>query len=94
MKECQAKAKDYLKDVEARRAAGDVVEGGAAGAAVGAVTGAVFGSVGRGAAAGGISGAVLGLFRGIFRTHQPGPARRAYVDRCLREKGFDVIAWE
>ena len=78
-----------------RRAASEVVEGAATGAAVGAVTGAIFGSVGRGAAAGGVSGAVIGLIRGVFGYHnRPSPAHRAFVNRCLAERGYEVVGWE
>lgn len=94
IEECRGKADAYVKNQAAKKAAGEAVEGAAIGAAAGAVTGAMFGSVGRGAASGGAAGAAVGLVRGLFRARQPSPVKRAYVDRCLRERGFDVLGWE
>ena len=42
-----------------------------------------------GAAIGGSAGAVSGAFNGS----QPNPVYRQFVQRCLSEKGFDVIGW-
>ena len=68
--------------------------GAAVGGAVGAATGAVLGSVGRGAAAGAAGGAAGGLVHGLFRSSDPDPVFKAWVDRCLREKGYDPIGWK
>jgi hypothetical protein len=73
----------------ARQTAEEGAVGGATGAAVGAVTG----SVGRGAAAGAAGGATHGLVRGLFTRNAPDPVTRAYVERCLRERNYDVIGW-
>jgi uncharacterized protein YcfJ len=91
---CDKLADDYVKNRAAQKAAGDAAEGAAIGAAAGAVTGAVFGQLGRGALSGGLTGAVFGLFRGIFRARQPSPARQGFVNRCLFEKGYDVVGWD
>jgi outer membrane lipoprotein SlyB len=91
--ECIAEAKEYLRSGRvpelARRTTGGAVVGGAVGAAVGAVGG----SVGRGAAAGAAGGAAGGLAHGLWRWRDPDPVERAYVNRCLRERGYDVIGW-
>jgi hypothetical protein len=35
-----------------------------------------------------------GLVRGIFRTRRdPDPAYRHFMERCLSEKGYEVIGW-
>ena len=68
--------------------------GAAVGGAVGAATGAVLGSVGRGAAAGAAGGAAGGLVHGLFRSSDPDPVFKNWVDRCLREKGYDPIGWK
>jgi hypothetical protein len=93
-KDCGVKAKEYVKSTRAQRAAGDTARGAAVGAAAGAATGAVFGSIGRGAAAGGLGGAAAGLVSGLFRTRHPSHAHKAFVQRCLGERGYEVIGWE
>ena len=71
----------------------DTVEGGEVGGAVGAGVGAVLSSVGRGAAAGAAGGAAGALTRGLFRSSEPDPVFRGFVDRCLRDKGYEPIGW-
>lgn len=92
---CEAIAKEYTENPSrARRAAGDAAEGAAVGGATGAAAGAVLGSVGRGAGAGAAAGAAGGLVRGIFRGREPTPVYRRFVERCLGDKGYEVIGWE
>jgi len=76
-----------------------VARGGGAGAAVGGATGAVAGAIGhrnvvdsaaRGAAIGGTAGAV----GGAVRSDRPSEPYRGFVQRCLRERGYDVIGWQ
>ena len=72
-------------------AAEDAAVGGAAGAAGSAVWN---GDVGRGAATGAAAGVAGGLVRGIFRTRRdPDPAYRQFMERCLSDKGYEVIGW-
>jgi hypothetical protein len=71
----------------------NTVGGAAIGAAVGAATGAVFGNVGRGAAAGAAAGGAGGLTRSAINSNEPDPVFRNFVERCLREKGYDPIGW-
>ena len=79
-----------------RRAAGSTAAGGAIGGASGAVGGAILGSPGTGAAVGAATGATAGLLRALFRGGgaEPSPAYRNFVDRCLRERGYDPVGWE
>jgi hypothetical protein len=101
--ECMQRAEQYVSsggrggDVAERAA----VEGGTSatiGAAAGAAGGAVLGPAGRGAAAGAAGGAAAGITRGLIhgltRKQNPSPAYKGFVDRCLREKGYDPIGWE
>jgi len=74
--------------------AGRTVIGAGAGAAVGAVGGAVAGSAGTGAAVGAATGGTLGLFSGLWGTREHDPTYMAYVDTCLREKGYQPIGWK
>lgn len=92
---CEANAKEYVENPSrARRAAGDATEGAVVGGATGAAAGAVLGSVGRGAGAGAAAGAAGGLARGIFTSRDPSPTYKRFVERCLSERGYEVIGWE
>lgn len=79
---------------QAERSAKNTAVGGAAGAATGAVGGAVLGSAGRGAAFGAATGATAGLMRSIFSRPQPSGAYKNFVDRCLRERGYEPVGWD
>jgi hypothetical protein len=68
--------------------------GGAIGGATGAVGGAILGRPGTGAAVGAATGATAGLMRSLFRRSEPSQAYRGFVDRCLRERGYDPVGWE
>ena len=76
----------------------DSAVGAATGAAVGGVAGASGTSVGTGAAAGAAGGAAAGgtriFFRWLFGSSEPSQAYRRFVERSLKEKGYDVIGWE
>jgi outer membrane lipoprotein SlyB len=94
MNECIRMASEHGGQGDAgEQVAKDTVEGGAVGGAVGAGVGAVLGSVGRGAAAGAAGGAAGALTRGLFRASELNPVFRGFVDRCLREKGYEPIGW-
>ncbi len=70
--------------------------GAAAGAAVGAVAGAVSGDAGHGAKVGAATGATGGFLSGIFRAGAGGrvdPVFAGFVERCLRERGYEPIGW-
>jgi hypothetical protein len=32
--------------------------------------------------------------RSLFRRSEPSAAYRGFVDRCLRERGYDPVGWE
>lgn len=75
-----------------------VVKRGAEGAAVGAAAAGVGtlirgGSVGAGAAAGAAVGGAAGAVHGAFR-NDINPTYRNFVQRCLHERGYDVIGWQ
>ncbi len=75
----------------AKETARDGVAGAAAGAVISAITG---GNVGQSAAAGAAGGGVIGLIRGLFDSGEPTPVFRQYIDKCLRDKGYEVIGWQ
>jgi outer membrane lipoprotein SlyB len=76
----------------ARGAARGAATGGAVGAVSGIIRGkgveGVVGNAAGGAAIGGAAGAVGGAFH-----EKPSSIYRNYVQRCLKDKGFDVIGW-
>jgi hypothetical protein len=81
----------------------DVVAGTATSTAVGAAAGgaggAVVGRAGQGAAAGAAGGAAASLtyalVRALFTSNKaPDLSRRVFVDRCLREKGYEPAGWK
>jgi hypothetical protein len=49
----------------------------------------VTGAVGRGAA----GGAAGGRAHGLWHWRDPDPVEQRYVERCLAERGYDVIGW-
>lgn len=69
-----------------------------AGAAAGGAGGAIFGNAGQGAAAGAVGGAVgsltQALLQGLFRPSPAQPSHQQFVNNCLRQKGYEPIAWK
>jgi hypothetical protein len=100
--QCMAEADDYVSSGGAtHQKSRDVAKGTATGAAIGGATGAVGGAIGgsagRGAAVGAATGATagfLGSIFGVFGSDGPSPTYRNYVERCLRERGYEPIGWE
>ena len=76
----------------AKRTGENAVVGGATGAAVGGIVRGH--SAGRGAAAGAAAGVVRTMARAAFRWNDPQPIERAWVNRCLHDRGYDVVGWE
>ncbi len=68
------------------------------GAAAGGAGGAIVGQAGQGAAAGAVGGVVASLMHalleGLFRSKPPDLSNRQFVDRCLREKGYEPAGWK
>jgi outer membrane lipoprotein SlyB len=94
---CRSLADDYVSSgtATAKEIGKDTAAGGAGGAAVGAVAGAVSGGgAGRGAAIGAATGATAGAVHGTFKSSGPSPVYKNFVDRCLRERGYEVIGWQ
>ena len=101
---CEAQAQEYVKTggsnggQRAGEAARNTGVGAAVGAASGAVGGAIGGNVGEGAAVGAASGATAGLlgtmFGWMFQHNEPDPVYRNFVEKCLRDKGYEPIGWQ
>lgn len=91
IEECRKLADDYVQSTAAKDVAKGAAVGGAAGAAIGAVGGAVSG---RGAGTGAAVGATAGAVHGAAKQTEPSPVYKRYVDRCLGERGYEVIGWQ
>ena len=97
--ECVALAKEF--EANPRRqpgegVTGDVLESATIGAATGGAVGAVVGNAGRGAGAGAAGGAAGSLVRAIFRgarERNDETTFHVFVERCLEERGYELLGW-
>ena len=69
------------------------IQGGLIGGAVGLGIGIVTGSPGSSALAGAAGGAAGGAVGGAIQDN-PDPLYRKFVERCLREKGYETMGWK
>ncbi len=92
---CMANATDY--GVQEKQD-GKVPQKAAKGATIGAVTagawGLVRGDAGERAVAGAAAGAAGGAASGAFDAQKTDPTYKNFVQKCLRDKGYDVIGWQ
>ena len=94
---CEELAEEYISKSNAgEKVVGQTAAGGAIGAASGAVGGAIIGSPGLGAAIGAAVGATQGFLVGLFRSgsSDPSPAYQNFVNRCLKERGYEPMGWD
>lgn len=94
IEECSHLAEAYVKANPGAKVVGGAIVGGASGAVVGGAVGAVTGNLGRGLGVGAAAGAASGLVHGIYKASQPSPVYKAFVNKCLKEKGYEPIGWE
>ncbi len=77
---------------------GQVAEKATKGAVVGAVAsgawGLVMGDAGQRAAAGAAAGAASGAVVGAMDASELDPVFKNFVEKCLRDKGYEVIGWQ
>lgn len=92
--QCMQMAEAYVKKHQDSKVAEGAVKGGVIGAATGAAIGAVRGDFGQVLAEGAAGGAAAGATYGIFKAAEPSPLYKQFVNRCLREKGYDPVGWE
>ncbi|KKO18087.1 MAG: hypothetical protein L3J18_00345 [Candidatus Brocadia sp.] len=93
--DCTRLAKEHVgKYGREKRIAEQTAMGAAVGAATGAAAGAVRGNVGMGAATGAAAGAAGGLIFSLFKARDPDPVLKQYIEKCLSEKGYEVIGWK
>lgn len=92
---CMQLAEEYeVKAKQGEKLAKSTAVGAGGGAVAGAVGGAISGNVGGGIATGAASGAAVGLFYGLFKAAEPSPTYKSFVNRCLQEKGYEIVGWE
>lgn len=92
--ECERLAETYVKSDPGGEVAKSAAEGAVAGAIIGGAMGAVTGNLGRGAAIGAAGGGASGVIHGAVKGSQPAPVHMNFVDRCLRERGYEPIGWK
>jgi len=90
---CIDEAEAYLEHGRVPEVAKRTGEAAVVGGVVGGAVGAVTGSVGRGAGAGAAGGAAGALVHGLWHWRDPSDVEKRYVERCLAERGYDVIGW-
>lgn len=90
-KQCMDDADQFLKSEKGKRIVKDAGRGSIVGGAIGIVSGLfsgdMAGSIGRGAAVGAAAG-------GAGSAVSPDQLKQAYVNRCLAEKGYEVMGWK
>jgi len=91
--DCLYLAKEYLKENPMKPIARQTSWGAVVGALMGAVIGVITGDFGRALASGAAAGAVGGAAQGTYDANTPDGVVRGYTDRCLAERGYDVIGW-
>jgi len=94
--ECRRLASSYgvaeTKDGQvARQAAGGAAIGGASAGAWGLVRG---NDTGERALAGAAAGAAAGTVRGTMQSGETSPVYKNFVQKCLRDRGYEVIGWQ
>ena len=70
------------------------VGGAAVGGAAAGAWGLVRGNAGQSALAGAAAGAAAGTVRGGMQATETSPIFKNFVNRCLRERGYEVIGWQ
>jgi outer membrane lipoprotein SlyB len=92
--QCMQTAEAYVKKHQDSKVAEGALKGGAIGAATGAAIGAVRGDFGQVLAEGAAGGAAAGATYGIFKAAEPSPLYKQFVNRCLKDKGYEPLGWE
>ena len=92
--ECRNMADEHASTNTGEQVATSTIIGAGTGAVSGAAGGAVTGETGAGAAIGAAAGATAGLIRGMLGTTKPSRAYMNFVDRCLKERGYETTGWE
>jgi hypothetical protein len=92
--DCMRQAQAFGADAGRGQAvAGSTLTGALIGGATAGAWGAVRGDAAERALAGAAAGGAGGLTRGALNAGRPSSTFRNFVQRCLGERGYDVIGW-
>lgn len=94
---CKAEAKRAgisNTSYQTEQVATNTAQGAAIGATSGLIGGAISGGLGLGAAIGAASGAAAGLISSMFTVTETNPTYQNFINRCLQERGYEVMGWE
>ena len=77
---------------------GEVGKKAASGALLGGIAAGTWGLIrgdgGERMAAGAVAGGATGATKGVIDSYEQNPTFRRYVERCLADRGYQVIGWE
>jgi outer membrane lipoprotein SlyB len=88
---CMKDADEYVESGEGKKIAKSAGFGAMVGGAIGAVGGAFTGNIARGAAQGAAMGGAGGAVGGALT---PDQLKHRYVNKCLADKGYEVLGWD
>ncbi len=88
--QCTQRAEAFLKSSKGKQVAKGAGSGAVVGAAVGGAFGLLTGNVGRGLGQGAVMGGAGGAAGAAV---SPDQVKRNFVNRCLAERGYEVIGW-
>lgn len=91
IKLCMDEADKFLESPRGKKMLKGAGTGAVVGSAMGAVAGIFSGNVARGAVAGAAIGGAGGAAAGAM---SPDEVRQRYVNKCLADKGYEVIGWD
>jgi hypothetical protein len=91
--DCLYLAHEYLKENPVKPIARKTAWGAFVGALMGGVIGVITGNFGSAVASGAAAGGVGGAAQGVYDANTPDGVVRGYTDRCLAERGYEVIGW-
>lgn len=87
---CTKEADAYLKSPKAKK----ILKGAGAGAAVGGAVGLVSGLISGDWAGSALGGAAVGAAAGgVAGSLSPDELKQRYVNKCLADKGYQVLGW-
>lgn len=90
IEECTQRAEAFLESSKGKQVAKGAGAGALVGAAVGGAFGLLTGNVGRGLGHGAVMGGAGGAAGAAV---SPDQIKRNFVNRCLAERGYEVIGW-
>ena len=88
---CMADADQFIDSPRGKKILKSAGKGSILGGAIGAISGLLTGDIGGSIVSGAAIGATAG---GVGEAISPDDLKRAYVNRCLKEKRYEVIGWD